>query len=72
MPASLNAPALNDNVGQEDAAGGFRALANKFHQLGRSYAQPMRKLHDIEQADVPFPALDPAHIVPIRFRQFLP
>jgi hypothetical protein len=29
----------------------------------------MGKLHDIEQADVPLAALDPAHIVAMQFRQ---
>jgi len=27
------------------------------------------ELHDIEKADVPFPALDPAHVIPMQFRQ---
>jgi len=34
------------------------------NQLCRPDVQPVRELHDIEQADVPFPALDPAHVVP--------
>jgi hypothetical protein len=29
----------------------------------------MRQLHDIEQANVPFPALYPAHIVPMQLGQ---
>jgi hypothetical protein len=46
------------------------SLANRFNELPGPEVQPVRKLHDVEQANIPFTSLDPADVVAVQFRQF--
>ena len=40
-------------------------LSNGFNQLGSSDIQTVGKFHDVNQANVPVPALDAFHIVAV-------
>jgi hypothetical protein len=57
-------------------AGGFaqnfmaiKRLANGFDEFGRFNLESVRQLHDVQQTNIPFTALDSAHVVAMQVGQ---
>ena len=42
---------------------------DRFYEFGRSDAQAMGQLDDIDEADVALPALDAAHVIAVQIGQ---
>lgn len=44
----------------------YRPLSDRFDELDRFDTQAVRQLHNVDEADVAFPALYTSHIIPVQ------